>query len=302
MTNLLLVLLVLLAGSAILAITVAGLWRLFLRWDKGMVQAWVETAWRSLFPARRLGWPALQRRILTRMRRRVTISVGGTSVVPCSFRVGLSPEDLSKMEGVVSFVEDDLGRRMASEARRHGWLCDGPPGVSVSVDRDAPSGFPQVEASFANVESPAPLGDDRIFRSKTDPLPRSVTRADTAAAAAVRTEPWVATELVSLDGGEPDIDLSGRLGPLLIGRGGNCDVSLGAPTVSETHALLRSTPAGWEVEDLTSRNGTYRNGTRLTRVVPLVHGDYVSFSQSGARFRYSRLDPSLPARTPSVRV
>jgi len=49
-------------------------------------------------------------------------------------------------------------------------------------------------------------------------------------------------------------------GPVLIGRGENCQVFLLDRTVSKQHALISSTPQGkWIVEDLGSTNKTYLN-------------------------------------------
>lgn len=303
MATLLLLMLTLSVVAAVVLFTAVVLWRSLVRWDKGMLRAYAEIAWRSLFPARSLGWATIERRILSRMRRCVTISAGGVSVTPTEFVVGLAPADLASMQGVRSFVETDLSNSLASEARRHGWRCARPPTVIIVADHAAQSGFPLVHSTFAAdtyAAGSAKRNSERVpteplSRSLTEPLPRSLTMVESLAAAA--TEPWAVIELASMDAAHPDIDLSDRSGTVLVGRGAGCDVSMDAPTVSDQHALLRPTEVGWEVEDLGSRNGTFRNGQRLTVAATLQHGDYISFSQNGPRFRYTKLDRSLPVRT-----
>ncbi len=55
-------------------------------------------------------------------------------------------------------------------------------------------------------------------------------------------------------------------GPVLIGRGENCQVRLPDKSVSKQHALLSSTPDGkWVVEDQGSTNKTYLNGTEIKK-------------------------------------
>lgn len=55
-------------------------------------------------------------------------------------------------------------------------------------------------------------------------------------------------------------------GPVLIGRGENCQVRLPDKSVSKQHALLSSAPDGkWVVEDQGSTNKTYLNGTEIKK-------------------------------------
>lgn len=299
------VLLVLVFCSVVLLVMAAWTWRALVRFDRGMVRGYAEIVWRCLFPARPVGWEVIERRILARMRRGVTISVGGVCVVPCSFRVSLSTEDLDRMSGVRSFVESDLSRRLHSEARRHGWRCDAPPAVSLGADPAAPSGFPIVEAAFSEeARGDVGLAAADLPPSRTVGLPRTPTTIEGPARARsgsekglpmTSTQPWVETDLVGMDGADGDFGLSDRTDDLPIGRSTDCDMVLDVPTVSDRHARLRRVAGGWEVEDLGSLNGTFRNGTRITGAVMLSHGDYLSFSCRGPRFRYTRLEPSLAA-------
>lgn len=62
----------------------------------------------------------------------------------------------------------------------------------------------------------------------------------------------------------------------VLGRSKECDITLGVSHLSRRHAELRVTPAGLEVIDLNSSNGTYVNGSKVSKAV-LKAGDELSF-------------------------
>lgn len=59
-----------------------------------------------------------------------------------------------------------------------------------------------------------------------------------------------------------------------IGRSGHCDLALSDAHVSQLHCLLEITAEGPLLEDLNSRNGTFVNGERVSRVA-LFSGDTI---------------------------
>lgn len=59
---------------------------------------------------------------------------------------------------------------------------------------------------------------------------------------------------------------------LVLGRDSRCDIVLSNVTVSRRHAEIRTHPEGFEVRDVGSLNGTYRNGQPVDTAV-LRHGD-----------------------------
>jgi serine phosphatase RsbU (regulator of sigma subunit) len=61
----------------------------------------------------------------------------------------------------------------------------------------------------------------------------------------------------------------------ILGRQADCHVCLPAKAVSRQHAQIVSAPSGFEIEDLSSSNGTFLNGTRLAprARVPLTERD-----------------------------
>jgi hypothetical protein len=74
---------------------------------------------------------------------------------------------------------------------------------------------------------------------------------------------------------------------------GNDLVIDGDPSVSRVHLLLQVVGAGWTVEDLGSRNGTYLNGERLVRTRVLRAGDELRVGSS--RLLVRRIGGSVDA-------
>ncbi len=65
---------------------------------------------------------------------------------------------------------------------------------------------------------------------------------------------------------------------LTIGRSPDCDICLADPLVSRNHARLRLTPAGGEITDLGTINGTYVNGQRI-RSTAVNNGDVIEIGK-----------------------
>ena len=65
------------------------------------------------------------------------------------------------------------------------------------------------------------------------------------------------------------------VGEHIIGRDPDLDVTLDATTVSRRHARLVVTPERTMLEDCGSKNGTFRDGERITASVELADGDTI---------------------------
>jgi DNA-binding winged helix-turn-helix (wHTH) protein len=66
--------------------------------------------------------------------------------------------------------------------------------------------------------------------------------------------------------------------PLTIGRDVTCDIVIADRMVSRFHARLNPEDSGVSLEDLGSKNGTYRNGQLLTGPVLLQDGDIIQIA------------------------
>lgn len=87
--------------------------------------------------------------------------------------------------------------------------------------------------------------------------------------------------LIVEDGREKRHEIVGRA---VVGRDADCDVALSNLSVSRKHAALTETASGWVVEDLSSVNGTFLKGKRVTDAV-LSSGDALRFGDVKAVFR-----------------
>ena len=80
-------------------------------------------------------------------------------------------------------------------------------------------------------------------------------------------------------------------GILTIGRLPECDLEIASPLISREHARLYCEPAGVEIEDLRSTNGTFVNGQRLSGRVRLKQGDRVAIASFAFLFTGETLEP-----------
>ena len=80
---------------------------------------------------------------------------------------------------------------------------------------------------------------------------------------------------------------------LLIGRDDSCGVVIQDRQVSRYHARISITPDGVALEDLASKNGTYRNGVLLEELVILQDGDQVQIAMI-QHFVFLSSDSTVP--------
>ena len=80
--------------------------------------------------------------------------------------------------------------------------------------------------------------------------------------------------------------------PFLIGRRQDLPLSLACKTVSTLHAEIIEVGNALVIRDLSSTNGTYVNGRRLTEPVALAEDDLVQFANLPFRIRMQSTDDS----------
>lgn len=81
----------------------------------------------------------------------------------------------------------------------------------------------------------------------------------------------------------------------VIGRDPDCDIVIPDRQVSRKHALLRRVEAGFELEDLGSKNGTHLNGSPLHGPQRLQDGDLIQVALV-AKLAYVGSDATVPLR------
>jgi ABC-type multidrug transport system ATPase subunit len=124
---------------------------------------------------------------------------------------------------------------------------------------------------------PVPIGEATTTAAPLPPLPSPT--GPTSQTSTETTEialPALPTDELALGAPSGTHSTSARIptavhaidsGSISIGRAPQNTVVLHDLLVSRRHALLRRSPAGWELIDNHSANGTYVNGTRITRAL-----------------------------------
>ena len=84
----------------------------------------------------------------------------------------------------------------------------------------------------------------------------------------------------------------------VVGRDPDVEMVLDAPTVSRRHARFVATAEGTTLEDMGSKNGTFRGGERITSPIRLADGDAIHIGSILVTFHVRR--PSGLADTQTV--
>lgn len=79
---------------------------------------------------------------------------------------------------------------------------------------------------------------------------------------------------------------------MVIGRGEGADIHLDNPAVSRRHAVVRKTAAGYEIEDVSGKNGLVLNGRPIMKE-PLKDGDRIEILKFTIRFEYPAEEAQL---------
>src|SRR5262245_11228839 len=84
---------------------------------------------------------------------------------------------------------------------------------------------------------------------------------------------------------------------LVLGRGSNADIRLVDDGISRLHCRVRLAPEGLYVEDLASRNGTFCNGEKVTKLL-IKDGDKLQLGRTTVlKFTFQdRMDESFQQR------
>jgi hypothetical protein len=95
-------------------------------------------------------------------------------------------------------------------------------------------------------------------------------------------------------GREQRLPLTGER--LVAGRSAQCDIRIDDEMASRRHFMLAQSPAGWQITDLNSTNGTLLNGRRLPPdvPVPLALSDRITVGHATYVMQRSAISPEPP--------
>jgi hypothetical protein len=191
--------------------------------------------------ARRLAGGSIQPgQLMARVRTAVLEGVRD-GAMPNQVRILLHPDDYEEYRPALSELQGMFGAELARIEQENGFRRVGQLSATIIASTEAARLSPLVEAQFVHTEhrSAAPR--------------RGATRTITP------IQGW----RVVIDGGA-GVQLT--FVPFTIGRAADCDLVLPSPAVSSRHARIIKVSAGFQVEDLGSRNGIVVEGTRVARL------------------------------------
>ena len=82
-----------------------------------------------------------------------------------------------------------------------------------------------------------------------------------------------------------EVFVSSQEESVVLGRSSACDRTFDDDGVSRRHALLRVRDGAWRVLDLDSTNGTWLNGSRVSRSTRVADGDELRLGRLRLRVR-----------------
>ena len=175
---------------------------------------------------------------------------GGNVVGANTFVVSLNPHDFAAFASWKTGLERELEAWLGEVAYRHGVTMLAPLQIEVEADADVTRHAVVVEAGFSD---PSPALEQRLA-----PVARLIPLSDRG-------------DVIILDEVETTV-----------GRAATNSLVISAPDVSREHALLLRHGKTLAVLDLSSRNGTWVNGARISRH-DARSGDEIAFGT--CRFR-----------------
>jgi hypothetical protein len=202
-------------------------------------------------------------------RRQVGV---GKVYAPTSFTVALSPADHEKMGDFSDTLAGELATFLIGYAQEHSYHLTGRPVVDIEVHDDLKLGRFRVSAKM--VTAPEPVSEAPL--PVVAPAETSPDASLTQVIASLSPGP-TALATVTVSDLHHDVVLKGDR--VVIGRLSSCGIPLDDVNVSRNHAAFVRESSGWAIEDAGSTNGTYLNGSRVTRE-RLHDGDVVQIGAS----------------------
>lgn len=191
-------------------------------------------------------------------------------LVPNLYTVRLNPDDLSALDPFRSTLEREMASYLAQSMEEGGLSAVAYPRVMLGADPDVPRRKIRVQARIAEDDQPAPLDvqADQTVRLKVPPAEAPTGKA------------W----LVSSGPAGKELNHPIRRLPFSLGRALDNDLVLEGRAISRHHAQIRAVHGRLYLMDMSSTNGTYLNGQRVTENI-LKDGDAISLGAVHLVFR-----------------
>lgn len=205
----------------------------------------------------------------------------GTVYAPTRFMVQISDEDAEEFGDFTSTLAGELSTFLTGHAEERGYRLTARPLIEFTVHEGLKLGRFRVAAEMAAAPEPEPVA----------PVPKP--SAEPVATPDARTpEPIVASaqglhilSTVTVSDLHHDIALDGER--LVIGRLGECEITVADANVSRRHAAFVREGDGWAIEDLGSTNGTRLNNEPV-KYARLRDGDVVEVGATQLRYHEPR--------------
>ncbi len=104
--------------------------------------------------------------------------------------------------------------------------------------------------------------------------------------------------LIATDASPTECALGGEGATCVIGRAPDCTVRVADPRVSRRHAHIVMRGASYAIEDLSSANGTFVNGRRISGEHPLTERDVITIGSARIRLQNLAVDSTGPHDAP----
>lgn len=222
--------------------------------------------------------------------RRVSID---NTYVPNYFLVTLSPGDTGYLDSIRNTMEKEIIAHLKKECGKRDFRTLGQFAIRWIEDRNTREGEFLISSDFLKKEE-IPVDTSGKVKKKKRKSSESSTelKKHIEKLKKKKKKKDKPTEDISVKGGHLVVIEGFDKGKvfhltkskMVIGRDDKCDISIGDPRVSRSHALLRKENDRYILEDVGSKTGTLVNGKKINRYV-LNNGDEIRMGITRMRFR-----------------
>jgi hypothetical protein len=236
---------------------------------EGFMESLVERGFARLLRTR-MQPVELAKRLSREMEAQRTVAINHV-LVPNRYVATLSAEDFDHFASIQTTLQKEIATYLMEYAEERSYSVPGTATVTFERDETMRAGSLRVTARMEDPSDDEPAGTAPLRPTQVMPEPEAV--------APPSKQELTGRARIELQGSSCYIDLD----VATLGRGLDNDVVVEDPRVSRHHARLQRVPAGWELADLSSTNGTFVNGKQI-RQRQVAHGDRISLGGLEMKF------------------